>query len=138
MCVQCCFLPLVYCYSARRHCSSIAIQFVETDSSLSSSSFAVQHVGSSARQRDSSTVIQYVSSSVHRYGLLVRFVLLSSAHRFFSTSEHSSAVVQYVSSPMRGQHDCNMTLCGRRIARFAGGIPGRMKVRWRPPLRPPV
>ena len=28
---------------------------------------------------------------------------------------------------MRGQRDCNMTLRGRRIARFAGGIPGRNK-----------
>ena len=116
MCVQCCFLPLVYCYSVRRNgffarlvvLRGSARWFFSTSTRLVHRHPVRQLFGTSLRTSCSVRSSQFSTS------------ILQHVRATRPPSSDMSALQCVVSMTL-----CNMTLCGRRIARFAGGIPGR-------------
>ena len=120
-------------YNVASYRSSIAIPRVETARpSLFSSSERI--LRSARRPSRFSTLVVNATRPPSSSTSAPRYIITDFLFGSFFPVQHidssarqsnSSAVVQYVSFPMRGQRDCNMTLRGRRIVRFAGGIPGR-------------
>ena len=84
------------------------------------STLVLQHVNATRPPSSSTSALRYIITDF-LFGSFFSVQHIDSSAR----QSNSSAVVQYVSFPMRGQRDCKMALRGRRIVRFAGGIPGR-------------